>query len=145
MNPTLLANAFSLTRSDGVMVGLVNVAISTVGMGTVAALTFSGANTQFGSLADGNWTLTVLAANAQSLAGTPLAADHVTGGIKRLFGDINGDGTVDGATDFAAFGGTFGLTTGVAAFIGAFDFNADGTIDGSTDFAQFGARFGRTI
>ncbi len=145
MNAALLASAFSLTRAGGGAVGTVSVAISTLGMGTLATLTFSGANTEFGSLADGIWTLTVNAANAVSLGGTPLDENYVEGGIKRLFGDINGDGTIDGSTDFAGFGSVFGLSSGAPSFNAAFDFNGDGTIDGSTDFAQFGARFGRTI
>jgi hypothetical protein len=56
VNPLLLQQpgAFAVTRAgDGAAVGAVNVASSTFGSRTYAALTFFGANTNAGSLADG--------------------------------------------------------------------------------------------
>ena len=56
--PSTPASAFQLVRTGG---GAVTLAVSTapVNGGTVATLTFSGAETEFGSLRDGNYTLTV--------------------------------------------------------------------------------------
>lgn len=112
---------------------------------TVALLTFSGPNTQFGSLKDGNYNLTVIAANITT-GGVQLDGDldgnpggNYTNSFHRLFGDVNGDGTVDGS-DYSEFGNSFG-STGVA---NPFDFNNSGMIDGD-DFAEFGNRFGITI
>jgi hypothetical protein len=57
--------------------------------------------------------------------------------IFRLYGDINGDGTV-AASDFIVFRQFFG---GVNA---AFDFDGDGSVSAS-DFIQFRLRFGGSI
>lgn len=88
---------------------------------------------------DGNWRLTTVANQiAQQGSGTTMDANH-TYDFHRLFGDINGDGTVD-SWDFADFGSQFGLTS----YGNPFDYNSDNTID-ATDFAAFGSRFGMTI
>ncbi len=104
------------------------------GMVTSITLTFSNANgdpvsagVEYGSLSDGRWTLTIPSLSHSS-------------SLHRLFGDINGDGTVDGPNDFAAIGAVFGKTIVDSPF----DFNNDGLIDGPNDFAAFGARFGKT-
>ncbi len=103
---------------------------------SVLTLTFENITTagvEYGSLADGRWQLAI-----PSLGFTSTEGDT---NLRRLFGDINNDGTVSGNPDFAAFGSVFGNT-----LIGSpFDFNNDGTIDGSTDFAAFGSRFGVTL
>ncbi len=132
---------FTLTSNPagGILTGS-----SVVGSQTVALLTFDAVvGVDFGSLADGIWTLTVVAAAVTSIDGAPMLANDETTDIKRLFGDINGDGTVDGSIDFAAFGNEFGASPGIGG--SAFDFNNDGFIDGAVDFAQFGNRFGMTL
>jgi len=123
--------------------GRINLSVSS-GFVNDLVLTFdnaNGANTsssvEFGSLADGLWQLHIPSLNYTSPAGSNY--------FFRLFGDINGDGTVDGGADFSAFGTTFGLSTGDPGYLAAFDFNADGTVEGGTDFAQFGSRFGLSI
>lgn len=93
-----------------------------------------------GSLSDGVWTLTVLAANVTA-DGQNMSANSVTTDIKRLFGDSNGDGTVN-AIDLADFGNAFGATAENPD--GLFDFNGDFTIN-AVDFAEFGNRFGVTL
>ena len=65
--------------------------------------------------------------------------------IKRLFGDVNGDGTVDSGTDFARFSNTFGLSSGNPRFDASFDFDDNHTIDSATDFTQFSNRFGKSV
>jgi hypothetical protein len=148
----IAAGAFALKRvglpnggaGDNATVGTINVSTQTVGGVTVATLTFAGANVTAGSLADGNWTLTVDHTKVTTaVGGTPMAADYTQTGIKRLFGDANGDGHVDNA-DFFLFRSTFGLSTGQAGFLAAFDYDGSGTID-NADFFQFRARFGWTI
>ena len=114
---------------------------------TVVSLSnFTGAQTQFGSLGDGRYTLTVLASqisgNGQPLDGngdgTP--GDNYTfgdaQGLYRFFGDINGDRHVDIA-DFGLFSQSIFNS---ANYIAAFDFNSDGHID-IADFGQFSIRF----
>ena len=64
----------------------------------------------------------------------------MTNNIRRLFGDVNGTGTVDGG-DFGLFGSTFGLNDQDPSFNAQFDVNADGSINGG-DFGPFGSRFG---
>src|SRR5205085_1719943 len=101
--------------------------------------TFSGPLTQFGSLVDGKYTLTILASQVSNIAaldgngdGTP--GDDFTFSFHRLFGDSDGDRDVD-AADFGAFRSAFG------GYQLAFDFDNDGDTD-AADFAQFRARFG---
>ena len=114
----------------------------TVGSQTVATLTFSGTNTEAGSLADGSWTLNIKAVNVAG-AGGVMASNYSYSGINRLFGDFNGTGTVD-SSDLGVFGTTFGLTSSNPAFIAAFDSDGNGVID-STDLGAFGTRFGLTV
>jgi hypothetical protein len=145
VDPALLASAFRLTRpADGAAVGAVSVATAVVSGQTVATLTFSGAGTEFGSLADGRWALTVDHTKVVATAGgVAMPADFSLANIERLYGDVNGDGKVDN-TDFFQFRSTFGLSAGQAGFLAAFDYDGNGVID-NTDFFQFRARFGRTI
>ena len=118
-----------------------NASVDNSGPATVVTLTFAD-NQTFGSLIDGDYTLTVLAAQVQDIAQNAMAV-NATNTFHRLFGDLNGDRFVDG-TDGAQFGGAFGLQLGDGGFLALFDFNNDGFIDG-TDGAQFGARFGTTL
>ncbi len=148
----LAAGAITLTRTTGGPATVVQTgAIGANGLITVApmsglvstlTLTFANADgspitagVEYGSLADGRWQLAIPSVGYTSALNST--------NLRRLFGDINNDGTVDGSTDFAQFGAVFGTSPGVN--MSAFDFNNDGTIDGSTDFAQFGARFGTTL
>jgi parallel beta-helix repeat protein len=141
-------NAIQLQRqSDSQFVAL-TATVNNYGT-TAVVLTFNGALSQAGSLLDGRYTLTVLAApvsdaNGQldgngdgiggdnySLVGTP------SNGLFRFFGDINGDGTID-ASDFIQFRQYFG------GYLFAFDFDGDGSVSAS-DFMQFRLRFGGSI
>src|SRR5262249_52510918 len=109
------ADAFQLQRqSDNAFVSLT--AIQT---GNVVTLNFNpGTAIDFGSLADGRYTLTVLAANVSATAGALDGNGDGTGGddyvlasptapnppsgIFRFFGDLDGDGDVD-ASNFLTF------------------------------------------
>src|SRR5205085_3312664 len=99
--------AFTLTRaSDGAAV-LFTATPNVVGGVTVVTLSnFTGAAAEFGSLADGRYTLTALAgqisAGGRSLDGNGdgTAGDNYVftdaQGLFRLYGDVNGDRTVNG-------------------------------------------------
>lgn len=108
---------------------------------TILRVTFSGSNTEFGSLKDGNYTFTINGTQLVDALGQLVDGDNngTPGGafslnFYRLFGDSNGDRSVT-STDFAAFRGVFG--TGSSFF----DFNNDGQTN-SDDFAEFRKRFG---
>jgi hypothetical protein len=153
---TLGVGAFTLTGTDidgNTFVGSPSFAVTTqvIGGVTVATLTFSGTNTEDGSLADGIWTLTANA-SAISNAGGNMAADYISdadttlqlaGGVKRLFGDINGDNSND-FSDSLVFSSTFNLSTVDAGYLAAFDVNADGTVD-TADLLAFSARAGLAL
>ncbi|MBX7103639.1 MAG: hypothetical protein K1X57_06135, partial [Gemmataceae bacterium] len=110
----------------------------TTGTATTVTLTFSGPGTQFGSLVDGRYSLTVLSNQVLGIESLDGDADGLAGGdyvanFHRLFGDANGDARVD-AVDFLAFRLGLGLNNP------AFDFDGDGVV-GPTDFLQFRLRF----
>ena len=142
--------AFRLTRtgSAGEVTLAVDLSGSTASQ-TIAKLTFSGTLTEFGSLVDGNYTLTIFS-NQVSVGGAALDGDgdgtpggDYTTSLFRFFGDVNGDRTVNGL-DFGFFKNSFGTQVGDANYLSAFDFNGDGVINGF-DFGQFRTRFGTTL
>jgi hypothetical protein len=141
--------AFRLQRqSDGQLVNLFP-EYFIGGPTTSVSLSFSGALTEFGSLKDGRYTLTVfgtrvsnfvgsLDGNGDSVPGDDyVLASSGTAGIFRLFGDANGDGYV-GASDFILFRMNFGGNADT------FDFDGDGSVS-ANDFVQFRLRFGGSI
>jgi hypothetical protein len=142
------AAAFILTRtSDGAAVAFTaTVALTTGGRTVVTLADFAGAAAQFGSLADGNYTLTVRASQVSTPAG-PLdgngdgtGGDDYTAGLYRLYGDTTGDRAV-GPADLDAFKAAYGARAGTAAYRADLDVNADGYLNG-TDFNQFRTRYG---
>ncbi len=151
-----VANAFLLSRIGGGAVGGFTATANTVAGHTVVTLNaFTGAETQFGSLADGRYQLTAVA-NQITAGGLQLDGDgNGTGGdnfvlngttangLFRFFGDVNGDGT-DNAADFGPFRAAFGTSTGNPLYRDFLDFNADNTIN-AADFAQFRSRFGASV
>jgi len=139
---TLGGGAFQLTRTGpGSPTGNVAVAVDTSGSTpteTVAKLTFSGSLTEFGSLIDGLYTLTVVAGQVADASLQPLAGGDYLFDLHRLFGDNDGDRDVD-AGDYGAFRQTFGATLNLA-----FDFDNDSDVDAS-DYGQFRLRFGTSV
>jgi hypothetical protein len=116
---------------------------------TSKPLSFSGSLTEFGSLADGEYRLTILSAQVSG-AGQPLDGDSngTPGGdftmeLFRLFGDVNGDKTVNGL-DLALFRSAFGTSLGNPNYVDYLDQNGDGTING-LDLAVFRTHFGTTL
>jgi hypothetical protein len=146
------AAAFTLTRTGGGAVTLTAAPVNTSGV-TVVTLTFTGAETQFGSLVDGNYTLTILGNQVQNGSGFLDGDNNGTAGgdytmtpgqgLYRLFGDQDGDRDVDGV-DLFRFRTAFGTTTGNPAYIAALDFEGDGDVDGA-DLFQFRLRFATVL
>ena len=143
--PANPADAFQLNRqSDNA-----SVTLSASVSGNDVTLTFTGGAVNGASLADGRYTLTALASkisfgnfdgNGDGFAGedfTLTGAPGTASNLFRLFGDVNGDGTV-AASDFIVFRKFFGGSNF------AFDFDNDGAVAAS-DFIQFRLRFGGSI
>jgi hypothetical protein len=142
---TIDAGAFGLTGPGGTPVGL-NVAASVVEGRTVAVLTFTGPGIVGGSLADGSYTLTVRADRVHDAIGRELdgdgdgiAGDDRADGVRRLFGDSDGDGDVD-RLDRDVFRSAFHTTADEPGYLWYFDFDGDGDVDGR-DNGQFNRRF----
>jgi fibronectin-binding autotransporter adhesin len=146
--PANPADAFQLIRqSDSAAVSLKAVQVI-----NVVTLTFAAGNAvEFNSLADGRYTLTVMAAkvNAGYFDGNGdgnggdnyvLASDPTPNpptNIFRYFGDSNGDGAV-AANDFVLFRQSFNSVNDI------FDFDGDGFVSAS-DFVNFRQRFNGSI
>src|SRR5262245_41452896 len=137
--------AIELRRQDGSLVDS-QIAISVVGGKTVAVLTFTGAAFVGGSLADGQYTLTVRADHVHDRWGRELDGDGdgVAGGDRvddffRRFGDADGDSDVD-EQDRERFRAAFKASADEAGYLWYFDFDGDGDVDGR-DNGQFNRRF----
>ena len=136
--------AIELRQHDGSLVDT-DFSIALLGGKTAAVLTFAGTEFVGGSLADGSYTLTVLADRVHDRWGRELDGDGdgVAGGDRadsffRLFGDSDGDGDTDHA-DLDVMLTSFGKNRGDAGFLWYFDYDADGEVDG-LDMAQFNQR-----
>jgi hypothetical protein len=148
-----LAAAFQVVnKAGGSPVGLI-ANRSDVGGKTAVTLAFSGAGIIGGSLADGNYLLTVAADHVFASGfkldgnrdGTP--NDNFTFGAAavdkffRFFGDQDGDRDVD-ATDRFRFLAAKGKTRGQAGYLWYFDYDNDGDVDSvGTDVDQFNIRY----
>lgn len=143
--PDGLAAAIQVNRTGpGAPTGPVTLGFNQVG-GSVT-VTFNDPTLSFnGSLVDGNYTLTLVAAKVQGAGGALDGNGDGTGGddktlaTHRLFGDADGDRDVDIA-DFSAFRAAFGNVSNLAAF----DSDGDGDVD-LADFSTFRSRFGTSI
>ena len=118
-------------------------AVSAANGVTRVVLTFAGAGVEFGSLADGNYQLTVRGDrvyNGDGLLdgdGDGQAGGDSVAQLYRRFGDLDGNGVVD-FLDFARFRQALGDP---AAYDPMFDFDGNGNVD-FLDFTQFRARLG---
>jgi hypothetical protein len=145
---TLLATAFSVTRTDGLAVGLVHVVTEVANGRTTARLQFSGNGTEARSLADGLWTLRVRADRVLSTDGSPMAGDY-NYALHRLFGDADGDRDVD-RSDELKFNAAYGSKSNQSKYVSYFDWDQDVNSQGLRDIDQkdrtkFRARLGRSI
>lgn len=94
-----------------------------------------------GGLFDGIYDIAVHGSDVTAAAGGAFASQTIT--FTRLFGDIDGNGTVNSA-DYFRFKQAFGSTVGQARYSAGFDFDGNGSID-SADYFQFKKRFGKTF
>jgi hypothetical protein len=94
-----------------------------------------------GTLPNGNYRATLLAAGVTNAAGTSIAANHVLDFFV-LTGDVNRDRFVNG-TDFALLAANFGRS-GPGITYGRGDLNGDGSVNG-TDFALLAGNFGKSM
>ena len=136
--------AIELRRQDGSLVNA-QMNISLIGGKTVAALTFAGSEFIGGSLADGHYTLTVLADHVHDRWGRELDGDGdgSAGGNRldtfvRLFGDTDGDADVD-ARDLLRLLSTLGKHKGDPNYLWYLDYDASGSV-GILDVIQFANR-----
>jgi hypothetical protein len=143
---TLEPEAFELHRADGRQVGL-NVVPSMVDGRTVAVLTFTGSDILAGSLADGNYTLTIRSDLVHDVVGRSLDGDGdgTAGGDRseslfRLYGDSDGDRDVD-ARDLIRFLFAFGHQQGDDEYLAFFDVNGDNRV-GLVDLYALASRLG---
>lgn len=141
---TLGTGAFELRRLGDNVIADVSVSTSNTNGQTVATLTFAGALSEAGSLADGNYRLTAVGSAITGVSGAPLDGDGngTPGGdflftFHRLFGDADGDRDVD-LVEFSAFRAAFGATSNL------FDSDNDSDVD-LNDFSAFRSRFGSAI
>src|SRR5262249_8275014 len=146
---TLDPGAFELRRQDGSQVGL-TMLTSVVDGRTVAALTFTGADVIGGSLADGNYTLTVHADRVHDRWGRELDGDgngspggDRTDAFFRLYGDSDGDRDVD-LLDLGRFLSTFGRRRGGPHFLAYLAGNGDEQV-GLIDRLAFADRLGTRL
>ena len=146
---TLDASAFTIALHSGVSVN--GGAAGTVGTlptlnwsspdgGVTWVVTFSGAGVVGGSIADGDYDITVVS-TAVHANGQTMTSD-VTNTFFRLFGDTNGDGQVSGRPDLVAMQSALGTSLGQAGYLAYLDYNGDGIIAGRPDFQNFQERLG---
>ncbi len=145
--PANPADAFTLVGPTGTI--QVTATITSPSPQTTVRLTFSGPGTTAGSLDDGNYTLTAIAAQI-GYGGLPLdgngdglSGDNFNYLLYRLYGDVNGDRSV-AASDFLALRLAFGTDNTSPGFLAYLDFDGDGAI-AANDFLQFRLRFGGSI
>ena len=145
-----LQNAFSVHNATlGIDVGAVTPEATDSDGQTTVNLTFAGASTRLlatgeSTLDDGNYLLSIDAANVRLANGRPMSDDVEFGSVPsdlffRLFGDSDGDRDVDGQ-DYARFGSTFLSTIADNRYDAEMDSDLDGDIDGQ-DYARFGTNF----
>ena len=123
---------------------------------TLVTLTFEGDFTEFDSLVDGNYRLTVDGSDVWTPDGRLLDAERIGEGggafvfgateadqFYRLFGDVVGNRRV-ALGDFFEFRRSYGTLLGDESYIAAFDYNNNGLI-GIAEFFEFRRRYGNFI
>jgi hypothetical protein len=142
-------NAFLLVQQGGGSVGL-NVSTSVVNGKSVAVLTFTGPGIVGGSLADGNYTLTIRGDLIRDRIGQSVDGDgdSFAGGdhldaFFRLFGDSDGDADVD-VRNLLRFVRALGSHEGDQDYPWYLDYDLNGRV-GVIDVLAFAHRLGHRI
>jgi hypothetical protein len=139
----LEAEHFRLVNKEtGAKVDLL-IAKTDAGGKSVVTLSFTGDGIVGGSLADGNYLLTI----DLEKDGFDVGDDHKFGAAQadnffRLFGDSDGDRDVDNL-DYFRFRGALGQVSDSPRYLGYFDYDQDDDVD-SDDLGKFLTRF-RTV
>jgi hypothetical protein len=137
-------SAFRLVNRDtSGQVGL-NISRSDSTGRTVATLEFSGTGIVGGSLADGNYLLTI----DREQNGFGIGSDYQLGANEvdkffRYFGDSDGDRDVDN-TDYFTFRGAYSQTFPSTRYLWYLDSDDDNDVDGS-DLTQFNQRYRKRL
>jgi hypothetical protein len=145
------AGAFEVRNKATGQLVAVAYAAQTISGKTVATLTFSGSLTEYSSLKDGEYELTVRSDRVRdsdtlaaldgdsngSFGGNRVFGTNAVDKFFRKFGDSDGDRDVD-TLDLARFRQSFGVP---AQYKWYFDFEGDGDVD-TLDLARFRLRFG---
>ncbi|HVT88475.1 MAG TPA: M36 family metallopeptidase [Tepidisphaeraceae bacterium] len=132
--------AIELVKRGGSAVSLL---VSPTGDSTVFTISFVGADIVGGSLADGDYDLTVHADKIHDQFSRTLIGGDTLLSFHRLFGDSDGDRDVDGI-DAAAFTLSQNSSSGSSNYRMYFDFDSDLDID-SLDALRFRQHQGKTI
>ncbi len=106
-------------------------------------LTVTGPDGTGGSLADGQYTLTVRRELLTDAAGISLTGADEHKSFHRLYGDTDGDRDVD-LLDFGAMKQSFGALRGSPTFDASLDHDGNGVID-LDDFVQLSQRFNKRL
>jgi len=118
--------AFVLVRNG---YGPVNVKVSNpLGDKRTFRLTFHGPGITGGSLADGDYTLTIRRALVRDLSGRVLTDGDHKYRFHRFYGDWDGDRDVD-FTDMMGMMRSYGSRMGLRRYDRAFDYDGDGDVD----------------
>ena len=116
---------------------------------TVVTLTFSGDQTQYGSLIDGNYQLTIDATKVQDTAGSNLGGGNYLFGAQaadkffRFYGDFDGNARVN-PSDLSYFLNTYGKTSTSPDYLWYFDYDGNGRVNAS-DLSYFLVNYGKTL
>jgi hypothetical protein len=130
-NPTLPGDLVVRNASGG------------TGLATDWIITFAGANVIGGSIADGEYDLTINPNLVINATGQHLATQPSTFTFYRLLGDADGNRTVN-TLDIAAIRREAGTTAASPNYLWLFDADWNGTIN-TTDIIELRRRAGRTI
>src|SRR5439155_19913885 len=115
-----------------------------IGGKTVVELQFDGPGIVGGSLADGNYVLSIDGSKIHNGAGAAFNGGAVqTFAFFRLFGDTDGDRDVD-AVDLDAMRAALRSTDDMANYRWYLNYDGDCDVD-SADYSQFLARYGRRL
>jgi fibronectin type 3 domain-containing protein len=137
---SLPAGAVTLALHAGQTGTVPTLSASSPDGGITWVISFSGAGVTHGSIADGVYDLTVHSGLVLDAASNAMTGGDQTFAFHRLFGDIDGNGTVNSA-DYFKFKAAFGAGTGSSLYNAAFDYDGNGTIN-SADYFKFKANFG---
>ncbi len=155
--PAVPETAFTVNRAapggGGGPVTFTASASNGTGVTIVTLSNFTGTNADFGSLADGVYTVGVIASLVTGSGGTQLdgngdgtpgddysLAGTQANGLYRLFGDSTGDGATN-AIDLGQFRNAIGTVPGDPNYRDYLDFDASSAVN-AFDFGQFRNRFG---